>query len=323
MNYQPEKHTLRVLYEMLDILGIIDSEGKYYQNLNNNKKLTQQKIEDILFDIQKTEDAKDRSRLIKDSKKLFNDISKYYRIFGSRAGTKIQKKEKLKNAPDKTKDPGYESILILLLGLLKFKENLHIDFLTQLQSQKDPLGMICFINYAIQEKASVELIYKSDRSGEISHLTGFVPVKFNYRHEHWFLIGWLEKEKIWLQYLFHSIQDIKMEYESGGDDKKINRKIPEFNIEKFYEKSFGQAVLSEKEAVQIHIKVPKEKKAAIERRRKEGSWHEKEDYYIWKVYTYNENEVFEYIFRWNGILKIESPKEVKERFQEKIKNFIE
>ncbi|MCB1190970.1 MAG: hypothetical protein H7A23_18835 [Leptospiraceae bacterium] len=43
---------------------------------------------------------------------------------------------------------------------------------------------------------------------------------------------------------------------------------------------------------------------------------------IWKVYSYNENEVFDYVFRWDGLLKIVSPPKIVEKFQKKLKKFL-
>jgi predicted DNA-binding transcriptional regulator YafY len=165
--------------------------------------------------------------------------------------------------------------------------------------------------------------YKSDRTELITDIQKYVPVKINFRDGHWLIIGWDMNENKWKQYLIHSLLDVKICYNSiQENDPLYFKELPDFDIAAFYSNSYGIAVLDDIEPVEIIIQVPSDKVLSVRKRRKEGIWENKGIYTHWIIRSINPDEVMDYVFKWNGILKIISPQEVVNKFQERLKIFL-
>ncbi|MCB1190971.1 MAG: WYL domain-containing protein [Leptospiraceae bacterium] len=222
----PQEISLNYLKEILDIIGLIETNGKFYKQKSTlNGKITETEINNILLNIQNFQSKDDWGRTIKTAKKIFNSTCKNFEIKGSRSGTGIQATSKKIKQEEIVKDLGYQTLLILALALMNTNNSLNIDFLNQLLSQKEPLSLILFLNYAIQTKLVITFDYKSNRAENVSTISKFVPVKINFRDGHWLLIGWNVEKTHWNQYLIHSLLKIEPskngEEKSNGQNKKI------------------------------------------------------------------------------------------------------
>ncbi|MBP6739156.1 MAG: WYL domain-containing protein [Leptospiraceae bacterium] len=310
---------------ILQILGFIESKGTLFQKDSSN--LTREKIEDLLLTIghpvkkkkNGEEEIPDTRRQINNAQNLFNRLSKTFLIEGDRSGTHFKNlrtgSTDLKGLKE---DNAYQTLLVFYLSILLYKGSIYLDILSQFLELERPLDFLTSIQYYIQKKLPISFDYRSDRNNENLKVNPFVPVKIYFKDNHWFLVGWDFKSKNWNQYLFHSIKKL------SPSSKRIDiSKIKPFNIAEYRKYVFGSAVLNERPLHKIEIEVPASHYNAVHKRRKEGTWNKTSEPYLWTVETYDINEVFDYIFRWNGILKIKSPKEIKQQFQAKLRSFLE
>jgi|JI10StandDraft_1071094.scaffolds.fasta_scaffold87922_1 hypothetical protein len=324
--YKDNSRDISISYikEILDILGIIETSGHYYLKENNNEGyITSEKISDILLNIQNFESKEDWSRTIKTAKRIFNSTCKFSEIEGSKKGTYINVIQEKKSKNELTKDPGYQTFLILALAIFHLEGTANLDFLNQITNQKYPLALLLFFHHAISRKMIISFQYKSDRSEHTTDVQKYVPIKINFRDGHWLIIGWDMNENKWKQYLIHSLLDVKIYYNSiQENDPQYFKELPDFDIIAFYSNSFGIAVLDEIEPIEIIIQVPSNKEASVRKRRKEGKWENNGNYSHWIIRSNIPDEVMDYVFKWNGILKIISPQEVVNKFQERLKFFL-
>ncbi len=301
---------------ILQILGLIETKGILFQRDNSN--ITQKTIEDFLEKLG-SPDGKDNRRQIKNAQNIFNRLSKDFLIDGDRSGTNYKNRKTSEIAKKGLKeDKAYQTLVVIYLSLLLYQDSIHLDFLAQFLELENPIDFLTSIQYAIKNKHSISFEYRSDRNNRNSKIDPFLPVKIYFKDNHWFVVGWDEQYKSWNQYLIHSIKNLSLSTIKIGKDK-----VKSFDFKTFRKNSFGTAILNNVPVTQIDIEVPSSFYNAVSKRRKEGKWNKTSEPYIWTVETYDKNEIFDYIFRWNGLLKIKSPNEMKQAFQEKLKKFLD
>jgi hypothetical protein len=314
----PNEISLNHLKEILDVLALIESKGKYFKtDSEDNEHISMKQVEDILSNLY--ESKADWGRTIKTAKAVYNAHSKFSKLQGNKKGShfNVVKDYILKD------DPAYKALFIVGLASLVLDKSLNIDFLNQFFQQETPLSFLMLLRYSIYKKAILSMEYQSDRYSEPSQILQFVPLTINYRDGHWILVCFTLERKLLVQYLIHNIISIKF-FKINHLSLPVTYDKPIiFDIKDFYKNSFGLSVLQDREIHTIEIFVPKEFKPKIQKRRREGEWISFKNDYIWKVNTQDLNEVFDYIFRWNGVIKIHAPNFVKKIFQEKLKKFLE
>ena len=312
----PEELSINRLFEVLEILALIESSGKYYKKQNVADSISSLEIENILSTLYENE--ADWKRRIKTAKKIYNSNAKYSKIDGSRKGSSFifAKEKTLKE------EPIYQALFIIALSGLVLNDFLNLDFLNQFFQQEFPLSFLLFIQNAIRNKIILSFSYKSDRTKTISLISNIVPVQLTFRDGHWILIVLNIDKNYFVQYLIHCIESCEF-YKLDEDDRPLRFKKPIlFNINEFYKDSFGISALRDREVFAIDIWVSTEDKQKIQKRRREGKWTKSTDHYIWTIKTQDPNEVFDYIFKWNGKIKILGPEKIKKLFQSKLKNFL-
>ncbi len=315
----PKEISLKSLEEILDIISLIESDGIFFGK-SKNENLSAEKISDLLSQLYTTKKL-DWSRSIKTAKKIFNSTSEYGKIEGNKKGSffNLAKNKILKE------DKGYKALFVLGLACLVLDDSLNIDFLNQFFQQEFPLSFLMFLRFSIEKKIILSLSYKSDRTNELVLIPKLVPLKINFRDGHWILIGYSIEKNMNFQYLIHNILKVEF-YKSKSGNKyefELYEKDLNFSLKEFYKNSFGLSVFNSYDFKEVTIQVTKEFKSKVTKRRREGEWIEKKDFFHWKIRTQNLDEIFEYIFRWNGNLKIISPIKAKKEFQKKIKLFLE
>jgi hypothetical protein len=320
-----EQITFEQIEIILQILGFIEARGVLFEK--KNLKVTREKIEDLFLSIdhpvKKKKDGNidipDRRRPITNAQKIFNRLSKGFCIEGDKSGTHFKNLKTGAVAKDELKaDNAYQTLVVIYLSILLYQGTIYLDFLSQFLELSHPIDFLTSIQYYIKKKIPIAFDYRSDRNNRNQKIDPFVPVKIYFKDNHWFLVGWDLQYKNWNQYLLHSIKNL------SPSSKKIDMtNIKEFNMAEYRKYAFGSAVLNNRPVYKIEIEVPVSNYNAVIKRRKEGSWDKSSSPYIWTVETYDLNEVFDYIFRWNGILKIKSPKEIKQQFQAKLRGFLE
>lgn len=309
---------------ILQVLGFIESKGGLFQK--KNFKMTRENMDELL-DILEPISKKGKKNLSEISNKrrqmanalsLFNRLSNSFLIEGDKSGTHF--KNRRSGSTDQIglrEDNAYQAFLVLYLSILLYKGSIYLDILAQFLELDHPIDFLTSIQYFITKKLPVSFSYQSDRNNRTLKVDGFVPIKIYFKDNHWFLVGWDVQYKNWNQYLLHSIKEI------NPSSKKVDMTGKEFSLSEFRTNAFGSAVLNKTKKHTIHISVPASRYNAVRKRRKEGTWDKSSDPYTWSVETFDVNEVSDYIFRWNGILKIKSPESIKKQFQTKLRSFLD
>lgn len=313
---------LRSLDDILQVLGIIESNGLFFKPDHANKQgkmISAYQLADILFHFTGDSEPEkmDWGRTIRNAKNMYNKWDKDFQIQGDRRGSYFVKKKNLEFSPTDLKQSSvYKLFLIFTLAFSTLHGNLHWDVLHQLLTQRFPLALMSFLNLAIEHRFIIKIDYKKDRTQ--SFLTyEAVPAKIVCKEGHWFLVIYEIKTKKWIQLLIHSIKAITPILDSIKQIRTCPE-MPEFNLTRFYRNTFQIAKLDGIEPVEFTIKVPDENKDAIQRRRKEGKWEKAKDHWLWKVSTFDIDEIFSYVFRWNGVLEIQEPTEMRKLFSQKL-----
>ena len=276
----PEELSISRLFEVLEILALIESSGKYYTKQNTANFISSLEIENILSRLYENE--ADWKRRIKTAKKIYNSNAKYSKIDGSRKGSSFNftKDKTLKD------EPIYRALFIIALSGLVLNNFLNLDFLNQFFQQEYPLSFLLFIQNSIKNKIILSFSYKSDRTKTVSLITKIVPVQLTFRDGHWILIVFNVEKEYFVQYLIHCIESCDFyKLDENSSPLSFKKPIP-FNIKEFYQ-------------------------------------NKSTDYYIWTIKTQDPNEVFDYIFKWNGKIKILAPENIKKLFLTKLKNFLQ
>jgi hypothetical protein len=313
----PEQLTVNNLFEVIEIISLIESGGKYFPHLKTkNKKISKKEIEEYMSFLHP--DSKDFSRRDKTARKIYNRNSKYSRIQGDKKGSEI-------NLPDGfllKEDPFYKAIFIIAVSKLVMDDSLNLEVFNQFFHQEFPLSFLLFLHHAISKKYIINIEYESDRAETNNFIRELVPVKINFRDGHWILIAYSIPKNYCIQYKIHNI--ISVDYFSPNQNKSpiAYSKEIKFNLKDFYKNSFGLSVLQDREVRTIEIFVPNEFYKKVIKRRMDGEWVSQKNGYIWKIKTQSTDEVFEYIFRWNGNLKIIGPQSVLKEFKEKLNKFL-
>ncbi len=314
----PNEISLNNLKEILDVLALVESKGKYFNKANkDNEYISMKQVEDILSNLY--DSKSDWGRTTKTAKAIYNAHSKFSKLQGNKKGShfNVVKDYILKD------DPVYRALFIVGLASLVLDKSLNIDFLNQFFQQETPLSFLMLLRYSISQKAILSMEYRSDRSPDPNLISQFVPLTINYRDGHWIMVCFTLERKLFVQYLIHNVISIKF-FKINDLSLPVTYNYPiKFDLKDFYKNSFGLSVLQDRETYTIEIFVPKDFKSKIQKRRREGEWISKGEDFLWKVKTQDLNEVFDYIFRWNGAIKIHAPDSVKKIFQEKLKKFLE
>jgi len=311
------------LGDILQILGIIESNGCYFlleQANRQGQMVSSNQLADVLFHFSNERELEktDWGRTIRNAKNIYNLWDKDFQILGDKRGSYFVKKKNLEiSPPDLKTSQVYRLFLIFSLAFATLDGNLNWDVLHQLLNQRFPLALITFLNTAIKYKFILEIHYKQDRTGKKQTFEA-VPIKIVCKDSHWLLVIYDLKQKTWIHLLMHSILEIFPKLDNIRQIR-TSPNLPDFNVEKFYSNTFSIAKLEGQQPIEFVIRVPNENKEAIQKRRKEGKWENKSDYWLWKVHTYDPDEVFSYVFRWNGILKILEPKVMIEEYKKKLK----
>ncbi|MCA9459875.1 MAG: WYL domain-containing protein [Nanoarchaeota archaeon] len=311
-----ETLSLEGIYRVLEILGIYDSHGKYFQK--EKAQITGEGIKEILDLIhpEKLDKSEPYTRSIKNASKFIKEFNENLTIQKGKGLTLIEEKDKR----NKNQDPLYQTLMILFLGLGRYYNSIHLEVFQQLLTLENPLGLITFLSTAIQKKIIIQFSYSSGRKEEIAFMKNMLPLRINFREGHWVLICRDEKSNRDIQFLLHSMTDIKSEIRDN--QIQFSEKDNLFQIENYYKNSFGLSVFIDEKPITINLRVENDIVNQVKKRRKEGEWKKGEDYTIWTVITYSEDEVFDYIFRWNGKIKILSPKSSKLNFEKKLRKFL-
>ncbi|MDX1957342.1 MAG: WYL domain-containing protein [Leptospiraceae bacterium] len=284
------------------ILGILE-----FYNIERKQPVTYQQISEILDNLNPEKNLKDFNRQIQGTREIINKLLKNFSIKGSKKGLKFEnvinsEVSKLKN------DKGYQTIFLLYISFLLYKSEIELELLDQFLEQELPFSFLIHLSFSIKNSYSIDFDYHSDRRDETLHLEEFYPKKIYFKDNHWLLIGFDSNKNQFVQFLIHSISNLSL-------NQKRNLKIPKFNFAKFRKDSFSLAVLFDTKPIHFEIYVPKRFVKSVQKRRKEGSWIHKSDHSIWKLVTYDSSEVFQYIFRWRGELRILSPSDSIKEFK--------
>ncbi len=325
-NRETNELKLGNLQDMLQVFGLIESAGKYFNPANSGKvsrRMSGKTATDILFHFSEDNAKENWDRTFRQAKKLYNQYDRDFHIIGDKRGSYFVRKKDLTAFPkDLKKSPVYKMLLIFSLAFAGKEGAVHWDILHQILEQEYPLAFISFLTLAIRYSFLVKIKYKKDRLGKTEIFSNSVPVKIVHRDGHWVLIVYRVKEKNWIQLLLHSIEEVNTE---GDRIKQIDltpTPVPPFSVSDFYKDTFSIAKLDGVTPAEFIIRVPKENRKAVMKRRKEGTWEEKEDHFIWKVSAYDEMEVLTYVFKWNGLLEILGPESAREMFRDRLKKLL-
>lgn len=324
----PLENRFEGMREILDIIGIIESGASYYKPDSGKSErrsiVSSTLIHNILYQFYSGENEKktDFNRTIRNAKDYYNKLDNEYFIRGDKKGSRfVRKKDNFEYPEDLKYSQSYQTFLILVIAILNMDGNLHWDALHQLMQISHPIACLTFLGICIEYKIGLNLTYHKDRTKTQLEFREVIPGKIEFRDGHWVLIGWMKKEKNWRLFLLHSILEMKPEL----DDLKQYRQFPERpdpDMKEFHKHSFGISVLEGVQPTEVLIKVPNEDVRSVKKRRKEGKWEKKDQFWIWKVIAYDIDEIFSYVFRWKGNLEIYGPPEVKKKFDDQLLSFL-
>lgn len=313
-----ERLTLENLEGVIQILGLIDSKGYFLKGNQIETKIIYDDIQRILDLIEQDSKTKDSTRRIQTAREIFNHASDRIKIGGSKSGTDFKCNQTNISSTQLKKEKIYQLFLTLYLALLSYKNIVQIDFLSQLIESEYPIDLLTCLTFAIKNSYPVRFQYESNRKKETLNIVNFIPVTIYHKDGHWLLVGWDDGAKSWNQYLIHSIQ--KLNFNDINSLKKSQ--IPKFNYNEFRKNSFGIAVMNRQKHYEIEIEVSSEEMKAVKKRRSEGTWKKNGQNWIWTIKTFDPSEVFDYVFKWNGLLKIIGPKDMVAKFREKVMKFL-
>ncbi|MCP5498224.1 MAG: WYL domain-containing protein [Leptospiraceae bacterium] len=321
----PHNKNIETFEEYLQIYGLIESKGQYFQKYIRKihpQKITQKNMDDIMMAINNGKIDSYEGR-IKDAIPFFNKVNENFMVYGRERPkgcifiNKNSTKEESKNLQ---KDPVYKTFLMSYLSILADKGSVNMNMLRAWEELEFPLAFLTFIDTAIQDKIVIRFEYFSDRKQATSQVERFVPVKLNFQDKYWFLIGRKLDDDIWIQYLLYGIKNVVPVLDKDGNFEKCKH-LPKFDLKKFYENTFGSAMLNYTDPVTITLQIPKGYRNAISKRHNDiGKWVDDE---TWEITTCAPNEVIDFVFKWGGHIKILSPDTVIKQFKERLKVFNE
>ena len=151
----PEELSISRLFEVLEILALIESSGKYYTKQNTANFISSLEIENILSRLYENE--ADWKRIIKTAKKIYNSNAKYSKIDGSRKGSSFNftKDKTLKD------EPIYRALFIIALSGLVLNNFLNLDFLNQFFQQEYPFYFLLLTFLSPHSLSSMPSSYSS------------------------------------------------------------------------------------------------------------------------------------------------------------------
>lgn len=312
------KRTLFQILQELKVIGLLESEAKYFYPEKNGKKqyTSSNEMMDILNTFHNGLTKDDWSRTIRNAKQIVNESHDRIKVKGSRAGSFFSINNCSKASATEVKQSLiYRLLTMLTLSVINLKGNLDWDLLSQLYIQDEPIAFLTFLDTCIENKMIVNFDYRKDRENRDITIHEFVPVQLYARDGHWVVIGWEIENKCFNQYLFHSIRNLQAK-KGSYNEYYYYPEVPDFSIQQFYKNSFSLANFPKKEPYEIHISVPFENYVALRKRKKGmvGQWTQRENSYLWTVKTYDKMEVFSYVVNWNGILRIVGPEDIKKEF---------
>jgi len=326
----PDSLKLESLKTVLDIVGIVDGRGQLFsrvvgRKMGNSSGIPKDVIEDVLISMQDAEGRKeteDWKRQIDNARRIFTDLSKVHGLAGDRQGYAFFHKDSGSQAGAEIKhDPAYRTLLALTLSFLHMEGHASLDFLTQWMYLKHPLSHAVFLSYAMRAGLVIKFLYDNRKEKPVE-VPAFLPQRIVFRDNHWLLLGWECQNARYNQFMLHSIQDMEPAKSASGECR-YEKSVEDVDLEKFYRYSFGHAVLEGVPSYDVTIYVPANLRAAIQKRRSQGTWHERDNGWHWKVTAFDLDEIFTYIFRWQGNLRILSPAEVVFKFQERCQRLLE
>lgn len=299
--------SLKSLKKAFSALGFIEFHGYSEENRSKISRNDVMAFIDQLW-LDSGHDSQDHRRQISNMKEVFEEFFLSHTLQGDRSGYKILANSDGSEWPESFKtEPGYAVLCMALIALLEKEQFLHIDMLDQLFFQNAPVGFLTEACLAIRNNHPVSFSY-TNRSKQHAKIENLVPVKIAFRRGHWTLIGANEAGTV-IQYMIHSIENLTVNTE-------VRRPVSEFNTNDFFADSFEHAVLENHPVHSIEILVPEELVNAVQKRRTEGSWKLIANDWLWTVHTFDPNEVFAYLTRWQGALKLKGPAEIIEQYRE-------
>lgn len=321
----PYSLNMKIFEEYLQVYGLIESKGKYFQKYIRRDyphKITREGMDDIMLAINsgKVESYEGR---VRSAIEFHNKINDNFEIYGKKKNKGcifINKKSTEEEQVNLKKDSIYKTFLMSYLSILSDKGSVKMNMLRAWEEQEFPLAFLTFVDVAIQDKMLIRFDYFSDRKQELSMVEKFVPIKLNFQDKYWFLIGRNLEENIWIQYLVSGIRNVAPIVGENGKYEKCKNLDP-IELKKFYEHTFGSARLNFENAVTITLKIPKGYKDAISKRHDGvGKWIDDE---TWEITTSAPNEVIDFVFKWSGHIQIISPDDVIKQFKKKLRIFQE
>lgn len=306
--------SLKSLKKAFSALGFIEFRGYCEQN---ESKISRNDVMSFIdqFWLDSGNDSQDHRRQISNMKEVFEEFFLSHTLQGDRSGYKILANSDGSEWPESFKtEPGYAVLCMAFIALLEKEQFLYIDMLDQLFFQNAPVGFLATACLAIRNNHPVSFFY-SNRSKQQAKVENLVPVKIVFRRGHWTLIGANESGTV-IQYMIHSIEKLTVNTE-------LRRPVPRFNAKDFFADSFEHAVLENHPVHSIEILVPAELVNAVQKRRTEGSWKDTGNGWLWTVHAFDPNEVFAYLTRWQGALRLKGPAEMVTKYREYLQKSID
>ncbi len=316
-----ENMTLEHLGEIVEILALIESHGSMLGEKPTRETITAEAMNDLMLSIMATKRSDEKSkedfgRQIRNAKDMFNKLRTSFEVKTSSDGysfAPVVADSTLKN------DPAYDAMLLFALALLTLRGHANLDTYTQPKAQQFPLSFLLAIDYAICGRYSVAFDYTNRRRSEVS---GFVPSAITLRASHWYVIGFNTEKDKEMQYLIHSMEKLRIEKQKDGLPRAFPD-APRVDLGDFYAGVFGHAVLSgAMRVIRFELEVPNHLVSQVRKRRSEGTWADQGKHWVWTVDAYDPDEVFAYLLRWGGDIKIRSPESVRQDFAERLRGML-
>lgn len=298
---------LSVIDEIIEVLAFIDGKGK--MDLASLPASTNYKSITEFIKQGSNKNIKDFSRRIKTAIQFIKSYDKNISVKSSRNGLYFENLDK-----DWKKKESYQTLCLLCLISMAYNQELNLEIFDQLNNFNSPLLNLILWKRAIKSKVPLSITYFSDRRQVLDEYNIFIPQKLYFKDGHWRVIGFDGMN--FRSVPIHSIE--KIQY----SNTPINTPIPEFKWEEIKSGMFGPGFQWDREPTEIKIFVPQNIKKAIQKRKPIGKWKTTKDGYFWLVNTYYPEEVYDYVFRWKGLIKIIEPEHIVEEFKTICKKFL-
>lgn len=303
------KLSLSSIEEVIEILGFIDGKGQTHLSGAVGSTRSED-IQGFLAEAPNRTQKQDMSRRVKTALQFQKAMANEVAISASKNGYFVEPPNNWK------KKPSYSTLCLLYLGIMVYHEDAGMDVLDQLLEMKFPLMQLILWRRLIQLGKPISFQYKSDRRKVVDTYECLIPIRLHHREGHWRLIGWDALTEKFAFLPLHSLRNVQ------ESEREPGKKPPKFSMEKFKKGIFGPGYDPSKPPIRAKIFVPLEYQEAVMKRRPTGTWLHSKRGTIWEVEAHYEQEIYDYVFRWNGILKILGPEKLVQGFEEKCRSFL-